>query len=389
MPTCARTSDIATLGALNRRPLARQSKRASVTERPYFIAVSDKTSRWLDLVAYLLQHRFGATREQIFEQVRGYEAGGETSRRMFERDKDELRSSGIEIESLTRPGVAADEPGTAYRLKARNTYLPYLELVGEPSTDRPYRELQQLALSATELETLDRATRALMDQRDTPFAADAASARRKLAFDLPLTGNSVQEILALPIPEHARQALEVLQDALIKHVAVSCRYFTMYRRAEEERELEPWGLLFQWGRWYCVARPRDRDEPRVFRVDRMRDVKRLSGATAKFSVPKGFDVRTFSRRTPWEFGTGHVTKPVVRFSFPESRWVMNRGVGRVVHQDADRSASIEFEVRDEDAFLRWLLSFGRRADVEQPEALKESLAELRADVAALYAERAP
>ena len=361
---------------------------AGVTQRPYLSAVTDKTSRWLDLVAYLLQHRFGATREQIFEQVRGYEAGGETSRRMFERDKDELRSLGIEIESLTRPGVASDEPGTAYRLKARNTYLPYLELVGEPSTERPYRELQQLALSATELATLDRATRALMDQRDTPFAADAASARRKLAFDLPLSSDSV-DILALPIPEHARQALEVLQDALIKHVAVSCRYFTMYRRAEEERELEPWGLLFQWGRWYCVARPRDRDEPRVFRVDRMRDVKRLSGANAKFSVPKGFDVRTFSRRTPWEFGTGDVTKPVVRFSFPESRWVMNRGVGRVVHQDADRSASIEFEVRDEDAFLRWLLSFGRRADVEQPEALKESLAELRADVAALYAERAP
>jgi predicted DNA-binding transcriptional regulator YafY len=350
-----------------------------------------KIQRWIDLLASLLARRLPVTFEELIPDVPAYAAGDqspETRRRMFERDKDELRSSGIEIESLTRPGVAADEPGTAYRLKARNTYLPYLELVGEPSTDRPYRELQQLALSATELETLDRATRALMDQRDTPFAEAAASARRKLAFDLPLTSNSV-DILALPIPEHARQALEVLQDALIKHVAVSCRYFTMYRRAEEERELEPWGLLFQWGRWYCVARPRDRDEPRVFRVDRMRDVKRLSGASAKFSVPKGFDVRTFSRRTPWEFGTGDVKKPVVRFSFPESRWVMNRGVGRVVHQDADRSASIEFEVRDEEAFLRWLLSFGRRADVEQPEALKESLAELRADVAALYAERAP
>jgi proteasome accessory factor B len=75
--------------------------------------VTDKTSRWLDLVAYLLQHHFGATREQIFEQVRGYEAGGETSRRMFERDKDELRSLGIEIETLTRPGVASDEPGNS------------------------------------------------------------------------------------------------------------------------------------------------------------------------------------------------------------------------------------------------------------------------------------
>ena len=353
------------------------------------LTVTDKTSRWLDLVAFLLTRHFGATREEIFEKVHGYEAGGETSRRMFERDKDELRARGIEIETLARPDSAGEESSAVYRLKPCNTYLPHLELVGEPSAERPYRELKQLALSATELATLDRATRALMDQRDTPFAAAVASARRKLAFDLPLNSDTVHQVLALPIPEHARQALAVLQEAVIRHVAVSCRYFTMYRRAEGERELEPWGLLFQWGRWYCVARPRDRDEPRVFRVDRMQDVKRRSGPSAKFSVPKGFDVKTFAHRTPWEFGTGEVVKPVVRFSFPESRSVMNRRVGRVVRQEADGSATIEFDVRDEEAFLRWLLSFGRRADVAFPEGMREALMALRADVAALYAESAP
>ena len=41
------------------------------------------------------------------------------------------------------------------------------------------------------------------------------------------------------------------------------------------------------------------------------------------------------------------------------------------------------------AFLRWLLSFGRRAQVVTPERLAASLNELRADVASLYAESAP
>lgn len=351
--------------------------------------MTDKTSRWLDLVAFLLQHRFPVTREQIFHRVGGYDGAAETGRRKFERDKDELRALGVEIETVPLQGAAVDEAAMGYRLRPRQAYLPYLELVDEPAPERPYPGLDRIALTRDELEILDRATRALTQQGDTPFAAAAASARRKLAFDLPFTSESAQTVLALPIPEHARQALAILQDAVIERVAVSCRYFTMSRRTEAERHLEPWGLLFQWGRWYCVARARDREDPRLFRVDRMRGAKRLGGASPQFSVPDEFDVRTFFGRTPWEFGTGDVTKSLVRFAFPESRWVINRGVGRLVREEPDRSALIEFDVRDEDAFLRWLLSFGRQAAVEEPASFSDSLNALRADVAALYAGSAP
>jgi predicted DNA-binding transcriptional regulator YafY len=345
----------------------------------------DKTSRWLDLVAFLLQHRFPVTREQIFQKVGGYDGAAETARRKFERDKDELRALGVEIQTVPIPNAAGDEPATGYRLRPRSTYLPYLELLDAPATDRAYQGLGHIALTHDELEILDRATRAMVEQRDTPFAAAAASARRKLAFDLPLSTDAVERILALPIPEHARQALAVLQDAVTDRAAVACQYFTMSRRTEAERELEPWGLLFQWGRWYCVARARDRDEPRLFRVDRMKNVRRLPGPTPQFDLPDDFHVRTFAGRSPWEFGTGPATTSRVRFAFPESRWVANSGVGRVMGEEADRSLVFAFEVRDTDAFLRWLLPFGRQAEIEEPAAMRQSLARLRADVAAMYA----
>jgi len=31
-----------------------------------------KTARWLDLIAYLLSHRFPVTREDIYQRVSGY-----------------------------------------------------------------------------------------------------------------------------------------------------------------------------------------------------------------------------------------------------------------------------------------------------------------------------
>ena len=43
--------------------------------------MTTKTARWLDLLAYLLQHRFAVTRDQIFAQIRGW-CGAPTSVRL-------------------------------------------------------------------------------------------------------------------------------------------------------------------------------------------------------------------------------------------------------------------------------------------------------------------
>jgi predicted DNA-binding transcriptional regulator YafY len=75
------------------------------------------------------------------------------------------------------------------------------------------------------------------------------------------------------------------------------------------------------------------------------------------------------------------------FSFPASRWILNQEMGRVVSEQSGQT-TIEFDVREHDAFLRWILSFGRRAKIVEPQVLHDALESLRADVAALYAEEA-
>lgn len=128
-----------------------------------------KTARWLDLIAYLLQHRFPVTREEIYEHVADYreslEARGapsESLRRKFERDKDELRALGIDIETVDLPQQPGDETASGYRLRTRDFYLPYLELAGStPSGARPYQGLARITVSKEDLTLLDGATRRL------------------------------------------------------------------------------------------------------------------------------------------------------------------------------------------------------------------------------------
>jgi predicted DNA-binding transcriptional regulator YafY len=349
----------------------------------------NKTARWLDLLAYLLQHRYPVPREKIFEHVAGYRGsrnargGAESARRKFERDKDELRKLGIEIETVEAKDPASGDP-TGYRLRPASFYLPYFEIspAGGPA-ERPYQGLPRLELSDAEVRVLDRATRRLAQRRELSLSEAAAAARRKLAFDLPLDETAIEQVLAAPLPEPARAALELLQRAVAERCAVSCRYYSITRDADEQREIEPWGLFFQWSHWYCVARARDRASLRVFRVDRIRDAAPLRGET--FEVPADFDVRHWLGRAPWELGDGPATRVQVRFAFPESRWILNRRVGTPVEPVLDDGAAIvAFEARDRAALLRWLLSFRRQATVLAPEDMAMDLETLRRQVAELY-----
>ena len=354
-----------------------------------------KAARWLDVLAYLLEHRFPVTREQLFEHVADYRSAvdadprtRESVRRKFERDKDELRALGIEIETVALPEAAGDEPQTGYRLRPREFYLPYLEVAAATTPPRPtYQGLRRVALARDDLAALDRGSRRVAARTELGALARAAlSARRKIEFDLPLPVAAVEQVVARPLSGSAAAALEVLQRAVADHIAVSCTYHTISRDGEARRVLAPYGLFFTWGNWYVVAQPRDRDDVRVFRVDRMRDAALLSGADADFTVPAGFRLGDYLGRAPWEL-TSAPPEPVrVRFAFPDSRWVLARGVGTPLEEVLDDGgARLEFAVRNRGAFLRWLLTFRDQAAVEAPAGMATELAGLRRRVAALYA----
>ena len=212
---------------------------------------------------------------------------------------------------------------------------------------------------------------------------------KQIANHVPLTPESaavlVQLLIAAPYEGEGEKTLSVLQQAVMANNAVRCQYYAIARDAEEPREIEPYGLYFNWGKWYSVARARDRDALRVFRLDRMRDAKRLTGRDARFDVPDDFSIRSYAGRAPWELSGGEGEKVRVSFRFPDSRWVQNQSVGEVVDPVLeDGGAVLEFAVSDKGPFLRWLLTYRDRAEVLSPDSVRTELTELRRSVAALY-----
>jgi predicted DNA-binding transcriptional regulator YafY len=351
-----------------------------------------KTERWLNLLAFLLGRHYPAPREEILSQVSDYKedwVGGdararESVRRKFERDKAELKELGVTLEPLEEKILAnhSDQEVEAYQLKPRDFYLPYLRAPGRAGTHTYF--LHEIALASTDLPILRRAAARVAALTDTPLGGAARSAIRKLSFDLPELQVGPEE-RAFNAPAEVAEQFTTLRTAVEQRRAVRCRYYTIRRDAEAERVIEPYGLMLSWGHWYCVARARDRNALRVFRLDRMKDVSIVEGEKGEFAVPKGFQIATYLNRAPWELSDEKPVTARVRINFPQSRWVIGERLGKVVRAVTDDAGSeFEFEVRAVDAFVRWLLPLGKQAEVLSPPSIKKQLDEARSALRALY-----
>src|ERR1700741_67487 len=84
-----------------------------------------KTERLLGLVVCLLSSRRYLTADQIRQAVPGYPEQDELFKRMFERDKEDLRDLGVPLETGTNHPFDT-EPG--YRITQQAYQLPELRL---------------------------------------------------------------------------------------------------------------------------------------------------------------------------------------------------------------------------------------------------------------------
>jgi len=357
-----------------------------------------KTERWLNLLAFLLDRHYPASREEILSQVSDYKEdwiGGDTRaresvRRKFERDKKELKDLGVMLEPLKEKIVAnhADQEVEAYQLKPRDFYLPYLRTQGRAPA-HPYF-LNEIAVTTSDLPMLRRAAERIAALTDTPLGVAAQSAIRKLSFDLPELQVGAEERTFTARGEIETQ-FALVRRAVEQRRAVQCRYYSIRRDIEGERVIEPYGLMLSWGHWYCIARSFPSSEVRggkgvrTFRLDRMKDVSIIEGEKAEFTVPKGFQIATYLNRAPWELSDDKPVTVRLRINFPQSRWVIGERLGKVVKAVTDDAGSeFEFAVRAVDPFVRWLLPMGKQVEVLSPPSIKQQLEAARAALRAVY-----
>ena len=231
-----------------------------------------KTERLLNLVICLLATRRFLTVQEIRTAVPGYESGSEEAfRRMFERDKEELRELGVPLETGTNSHVHEDEPG--YRIARRDYELP--EIVLEPDEAAALGLAARLWQSAPLAGATGSALLKLQAAGVEPVAAPAALEPRVGASEPAFAG-----------------CLAAVRDGR----AVTFAYRTSGTAAPAKRKVQPWGVVSWRGRWYVVGHDADRDAPRVFRMSRIVGTATPVGPPGAVTPPPGTDLRAMVGR---------------------------------------------------------------------------------------------
>lgn len=359
-----------------------------------------KLQRWLDLIAHLASRRFPVSIDELWANVPAYAPALEGSdrehesvRRMFERDKKELRELGIPIETVTFHINYGLEESHGYRLAKKDVHLPYLRLVREAAgagESRVGSRTHTFQITEAEAGAALDGLREVAALPSFPLRDEAASAFRKLTFDLdPALFSETPVIYAedAEAKETAR-AQRLLSEALRGRKTVRFGYRSMGRDAQGVRTVRPYGLLFQHGRWYLVGHAEDRGDVRMFRVGRMSDLEtnpRKPG-TPDYDVPDDFRLDEYAGRSAWELGEDPEgsLEVTVRFRFPRSLWAERNGHGRFLREEPDGAHLRSFDVHRRDPFLRWVLSMAGDARIESPPELRAAFRGMVSEVARRY-----
>lgn len=338
----------------------------------------------MDLIAALLQYRYGATFEELRNEVPGYADGtlsAESVRRSFERDKDELITLGVPIESLGAEG----EESFRYVIKNTQFYFPYVALMSERGLQKPrhvdqygYHALAECQFTDGDMTLLADAAACARALGDPVLAAEAEHAIAKFLLDVPPEALSATPGVAIAGTHAAAspKTLKLLGEALQRRKSVTFSYYGIGRDATEERTVHPYGLTFTRGHWYLHAFDPARDGLRRFRVSRIAAalLNNRAPGTPDYQIPNEFSLAAVATPIPaWQLGDDPTISATVRFMTDNSEVRTARQHGVV---SSDDPAVVRFDLRREEPFLLWLLGLAGDAVLLEPPALVTAYSDL-------------
>ena len=307
-----------------------------------------RTERLLSIVVLLLSSRRYLTAEQIRAAVSGYPEEQEAFKRMFERDKEELRDLGIPLET-GRATQLDDDLG--YRISRQDYELPEIHL--EPD------EAAVLGIASRVWQSAELAGAA------TGAALKLRAASGEAEGDRATPPPGIQPRLTTQEP-----AFGPLFEAVRDRRPVTFAYLASGRSEVTKRTLEPWGVVNWRGRWYVAGHDRARNAPRVFRLSRITGPVKLAGPSGSVKVPEGADIRELVKDWDRPQARDHTATLRVRAEagFALHRW------GRVTQDAANPGWDrIAIDYSDPEWYARYLASFGPDVIVLDPPELREAV----------------
>ena len=216
--------------------------------------------------------------------------------------------------------------------------------------------------------------------KDTVFYDSLESLYKKVKTTLPPESKkfikNVEQTLHLgmkPYKQYSKfkEIINRVNDAAINKKSIEIVYYTMSRKKESKRKVDPYKIWFLNGTFYLIGFCHVRGEVRIFALDR---IKMLHQTRETFEVPEDFSLEEFMGPS---FGVFQ-GKPIhvkVWFSPDVAGYIKEKiwHDSQEIHPHADGSIIFEAVVAGTDEIKFWIMSWGSKALVLEPESLTEEI----------------
>lgn len=146
---------------------------------------------------------------------------------------------------------------------------------------------------------------------------------------------------------------------------------------EGRRRIEPMTLVFKGSTWYLFGYCKKRSDYRIFRLSRINDLTVLHD----IFVPRAMSYKEFSQKNqPSE----KLVRYILKFHYDVRQIVEDYFDEKYITVQKDNSIMVNAMFPEGEWFLSWLLSYGDKVEVIEPEKMKNALRTAANKILALY-----
>ncbi len=302
-----------------------------------------KIERLIGILSVLLQQG-KATAPELAERF-------EVSRRTINRDIEDLCRAGIPISTMQGigGGIRIMEgyhvDGTLLTSRDMQMILAGLRSLDSVSGNRYYCQLME---------------------KLQPGSSDFVSGRDFILIDL---SSWYKESLAPKI--------ETIQTAIAQKKKLSFTYYSP--GGMSERVIEPYYLVFRWSSWYVWGYCEMREDFRLFKLNRMDQARALADRFTGREVPLP------------DLSAEHIFPGGIRVKAlfePEVKWRLVEEFGpHCFEEQEDRRLLFQGDYTDRENLIRWLLTFGNKVELLEPEDIRDAIRDIAEQIAKIYTVR--
>ena len=299
-----------------------------------------KIDRLIGILSILLQKEM-VTAPELAEQF-------EVSRRTINRDIESLCKAGIPIKT---------SQGTGGGISIMNGYR----------MDRTILTSRDMQMIMAGLRSLDSVAGSsyygqLMEKIQAG-SSELVSGKESILIDL----SSWYKTTLAP-------KISMIQDAIETRHLLEFKYFSP--SGESNRTIEPYYIVFKWTSWYVYGWCLKRNDYRLFKLNRMDKVLVLD---------KGFECRS----VPLPDMSAELMYPrdikVKALFDPDTKWRLVEEFGTdCCGETKDGKILFSADYSDMDNLVSWMLTFGDKVEVLEPQEVRERLKEIADNMSKKY-----